>query len=58
MAHSNTGKDLRRANTGLTPSDEWVNEIANNAVTGALQQLAENPTCQSMIAAEGAVAPL
>ena len=21
---------------GLTPSDEWVNEIANNAVTGAL----------------------
>ena len=29
-----------------------------NAVTGALQQLAENPTCQSMIAAEGAVAPL
>ena len=36
VAHSNTGKDLRRANTGLTPSDEWVNEIANNAVTGAL----------------------
>lgn len=29
-----------------------------NAVTGALAALAENPTCQAMIAAEGAVAPL
>ena len=36
VAHSNTGTDLRRANTGRTPSDDWVNEIANNAVTGAL----------------------